>query len=103
MPDSVTPRHALVPESAAGRRLDAVVAELFPEYSRSRLSAWIKSGDVTVDGGTARAVAHTVQGYYASLHTHQTTAPFKDRMMDFDGLNALIGTPELMAQGRQYE
>jgi len=24
-------------------------------------------------------------------------------MMDFDGLNALIGTPELMAQGRQYE
>ena len=53
--------------------------------------------------GTARAVAHTLQGYYASLHTHQTTAPFKDRMMDFDGLNALIGTPELMAQGRQYE
>eukprot|EP01038_Epipyxis_sp_PR26KG_P019319 gene19319-27367_t len=54
-------------------------------------------------GGTARAVVHTLQGYYASLHTHQTTAPFKDRMMDFDGLNALIGTPELMAQGRQYE
>ena len=52
---------------------------------------------VIFPGGTARAVAHTLQGYYASLHTHQTTAPFKDRMMDFDGLNALIGTPELMA------
>ncbi|RZA18995.1 MAG: 23S rRNA pseudouridine(1911/1915/1917) synthase RluD [Lysobacteraceae bacterium] len=48
------PRHAIVPESAAGRRLDAVVAELFPEYSRSRLSAWIKSGDVSVDGASAR-------------------------------------------------
>jgi 23S rRNA pseudouridine1911/1915/1917 synthase len=48
------PRHATVPESAAGRRLDAVLAELFPEYSRSRLSAWIKSGDVTVDGAPAR-------------------------------------------------
>jgi 23S rRNA pseudouridine1911/1915/1917 synthase len=48
------PRPATVPESAAGRRLDAVVAELFPEYSRSRLSAWIKSGDVTVDGAVAR-------------------------------------------------
>jgi 23S rRNA pseudouridine1911/1915/1917 synthase len=48
------PRHATVPESAAGRRLDAVLAELFPEYSRSRLSAWIKSGDVTVDGAVAR-------------------------------------------------
>ncbi|MDP3230424.1 MAG: isocitrate lyase/PEP mutase family protein [Acidovorax sp.] len=54
-------------------------------------------------GGTARAVAHTLQAYYSSLHAHQTTAPFKDQMLDFDGLNALIGTPELMEQGRQYE
>ena len=54
-------------------------------------------------GGTARAVAHTLQGYYASLHTHQTTAPFKERMLDFDGLNALIGTPELMERGRRYK
>ncbi len=40
-------RHALVPAAAAGRRLDAVLTELFPEYSRSRLSAWIKAGQVT--------------------------------------------------------
>ncbi|MBC7379852.1 MAG: isocitrate lyase/PEP mutase family protein [Burkholderiaceae bacterium] len=53
-------------------------------------------------GGTARAVAHTLQAYYASLDTHQTTAPFKNQMLDFDGLNALIGTPELMEQGRCY-
>ena len=45
---------ATVPSTAAGRRLDAVLAELFPEYSRSRLSAWIKSGDVTVDGASPR-------------------------------------------------
>ncbi|MFT4179761.1 MAG: 23S rRNA pseudouridine(1911/1915/1917) synthase RluD [Thermomonas sp.] len=54
MPDASTPRLAHVPETAAGRRLDAVLAELFPEYSRSRLSGWIKSGDVTVDGAPAR-------------------------------------------------
>ena len=48
------PRHALVPDSSAGRRLDAVVAQLFPEYSRSRLSAWIKAGDVSVDGELVR-------------------------------------------------
>lgn len=48
------PRTALVPDTCAGRRLDAVLAELFPEYSRSRLSAWIKSGDVAVDGAPAR-------------------------------------------------
>lgn len=58
---------------------------------------------VIFPGGTARAVAHTLQGYYASLRQHQTTAPWKARMLDFDGLNAVIGTPELLAQGRRYE
>ncbi len=48
------PRLARVPGAAAGRRFDAVLAELFPEYSRSRLAAWIKSGDVLLDGAPAR-------------------------------------------------
>ena len=54
-------------------------------------------------GGTARAVAHTLQAYYTSLRQHQTTLPWTGRMLDFDGLNAVIGTPELLAQGRRYE
>ena len=54
-------------------------------------------------GGTARAVAHTLQGYYSSLAAHGSTAPWRDRMLDFDGLNSLIGTPELLARGRGYE
>ena len=48
------PRSARVPDALAGRRFDAVLAELFPEYSRSRLSAWVKSGDVLLDGATVR-------------------------------------------------
>ncbi len=54
MTDPVSPRLATIPATAAGRRLDAVLADLFPEFSRSRLSAWIKSGHVTVDGAPAR-------------------------------------------------
>ncbi len=54
-------------------------------------------------GGTARAVVHTLQGYYASLAQHRTTEPWRDRMLDFDGLNEVIGTPELMALGQRYE
>lgn len=54
-------------------------------------------------GGTARAVAHTLQGYYASLQAHGSTARWRERMLDFDGLNAVIGTPELLATGRRYE
>ena len=42
-----------VPFSAAGLRFDRALAEMFPDYSRSRLSSWIKSGQATLDGATA--------------------------------------------------
>jgi 2-methylisocitrate lyase-like PEP mutase family enzyme len=58
---------------------------------------------VIFPGGTARAVAHTLAGYYASLHQHGSSLPWRDRMLDFDGLNAVIGTAELLALGRRYE
>lgn len=54
-------------------------------------------------GGTARAVAKTLQAYYASLMANGTTLPYQDRMLDFDGLNAVIGTEELLAAGVRYE
>ena len=57
---------------------------------------------VIFPGGTARAVAHTLQAYYRSLYTHQTTVPMQPSMLDFDQLNALIGTPELLALGQRY-
>lgn len=39
-----------VPVELAGSRLDQAAARLFPDYSRSRLQNWIKSGELTVDG-----------------------------------------------------
>ena len=39
----------------AGQRLDQVASELFSDYSRSRLQAWIKSGELTVNGASGRA------------------------------------------------
>ena len=47
------PRHLTIPPEHAGRRLDQSLAELLPEYSRSRLAAWIDAGRVRVDGGAA--------------------------------------------------
>ncbi|TFF21856.1 isocitrate lyase/PEP mutase family protein [Jiella endophytica] len=58
---------------------------------------------VIFPGGIVRAIARTAQDYYRSLHQHRTNKPFKDRMFDFDGLNAVIGTPELLALGERYE
>lgn len=58
---------------------------------------------VIFPGGLTRALAHCMTAYFASLKQHGTTGPFRDRMLDFTALNALIGTPELLAQGRAYD
>jgi 23S rRNA pseudouridine1911/1915/1917 synthase len=48
-------RRVLVPEDAAGRRLDQAAAALLPEFSRSRLKAWIDAGCLTVAGQAVKA------------------------------------------------
>lgn len=54
-------------------------------------------------GGIARALAVASQDYYRNLLAKGSNAEFKDRMLDFDGLNDLIGTYEMLAQGRKYD
>src|SRR5687768_12913183 len=44
------PMSASVPTALGGMRLDQALARLFPQYSRNRLQAWLKSGHITVDG-----------------------------------------------------
>ena len=57
---------------------------------------------VIFPGGAVRAVARTLQDYYASLAAHGSNAPFSGRMFDFAGLNGLLGTPEILALGDSY-
>ena len=64
---SDAPRTAIVPASAAGRRFDAALAELFPEFSRSRLTEWIKSGNALLDGQVVRPRDPVRGGETASL------------------------------------
>src|SRR6185295_18468067 len=44
------PMAASLPTALGGMRLDLALAHLFPQYSRNRLQAWLKSGHITVDG-----------------------------------------------------
>ena len=54
-------------------------------------------------GGTVRSVAKTLQAYFAELKATGSTEGCRDKMFDFDGLNSLIGTPDLLARGKRYE
>ncbi|MCA0962146.1 isocitrate lyase/PEP mutase family protein [Salipiger bermudensis] len=58
---------------------------------------------VIFPGGIVRALARTAQDYYASLHANGSNRPFGARMFDFDGLNEVIGTPEMLASGQKWE
>ena len=58
---------------------------------------------VIFPGGVVRAQAATARDYYASLLAHGSNAPFRDRMLDFDGVNRIVGTAEMLAQGRGYD
>jgi 2-methylisocitrate lyase-like PEP mutase family enzyme len=58
---------------------------------------------VIFPGAIVRAVAHTAAEFYASLAANGTSEPFRNRMHDFDDLNEVIGTPDMIALGKQYE
>jgi 23S rRNA pseudouridine1911/1915/1917 synthase len=51
VPDDATTEHRLdLPSALAGGRLDAVLAQLLPLYSRARIAQWIDAGAVLLDG-----------------------------------------------------
>ncbi|MBO9357834.1 carboxyvinyl-carboxyphosphonate phosphorylmutase [Bordetella petrii] len=57
---------------------------------------------VIFPGGTVRFHARQMQSYFNSLKQTGSTLAFQDRMFDFDQLNGVIGTPELLALGKRY-
>jgi 2-methylisocitrate lyase-like PEP mutase family enzyme len=58
---------------------------------------------VIFPGGIVRALGRMAAEYYGSLASHGTTEPFRGRMLNFDELNAVTGTPDMIALGRRYE
>jgi 23S rRNA pseudouridine1911/1915/1917 synthase len=67
-------RTAIIPRELAGARLDQALAKLFPEFSRSRLSEWIRQGLATVDQRQCRPRDRVAGGEQVQL----TPAPAVD-------------------------
>ncbi|MFC3284181.1 23S rRNA pseudouridine(1911/1915/1917) synthase RluD [Litchfieldella rifensis] len=61
-------RDERVPDAMAGQRLDQAAAEIFADFSRERLKAWIKQGALTLDGSQARPKDKVYGGERLELH-----------------------------------
>ncbi len=55
-------RQAVITDELHGLRFDQAAAQLFPEFSRSKLQSWVKSGAMTLDGAPVRPRDKVVLG-----------------------------------------
>ena len=58
---------------------------------------------VIFPGAVVRVLARAADEFYATLAAKGTSESFQNRMYDFTALNDVIGTPEMIALGKQYE
>jgi len=63
-----------IPDDCAGLRLDQALARMFPEYSRSRLKAWLLAGSITVDGVSPRPRDEVLGGETVALRVEPEAA-----------------------------
>ncbi len=68
---SDTPIIKQVTEQFAGQRLDAALASMFPDYSRSRLQQWIRDGQVLLDGEVVKPRTRLAGDETLQLTVHQ--------------------------------
>lgn len=52
----------IVPESCLGKRFDQTLAQMFPQYSRSRLKEWILAGHVSVNDSVLTTAREKMYG-----------------------------------------
>ena len=69
--NDIEPIEATVPEHLAGKRFDQALAEMFPEFSRSRLTEWIKSGDALLNGELSKPKSAVNGGETVTLAAKQ--------------------------------
>ena len=62
------PYKAIIAEQHDGQRFDQVLAEMFPDYSRSRLQGWIKKGRALLDGAEVLPRARVKTGQSVDLN-----------------------------------
>ena len=65
-------------------RLDSVAVDLFPQYSRSMLKSWIKSGELTLDGIKVKPSRKINGGEVLAIDAEVTSLELQAEVMSLD-------------------
>ena len=95
------PLQARVPMELGGSRLDKVIAELFPQYSRSRLQGWLKEERVLVNGVAAAKGNQKVQGMDRIALSPGVLAHMQALIPEDMGLDIVARTQEYTVVNKQ--
>ncbi|MCP4476096.1 MAG: 23S rRNA pseudouridine(1911/1915/1917) synthase RluD [Gammaproteobacteria bacterium] len=92
-----------IPDSFSGQRADRALAQLLPDYSRSRIKSWLLSGELTVEGSTISPKQPVKGGEQVVLQAHlaietawQAQAIALDICYEDDALLILNKPPKLV-------
>lgn len=74
-----------IPTHLAGYRLDKVLAELFPDFSRARLQQWIQDGQILVNNASWRGKDKVQGGEQVQIAVHLAEAvPWQAQHLPLD-------------------
>lgn len=71
------PQYILISSNYHGLRLDVALAKLFPPYSRSQLTAWLKAGFITLNSQRAKPKDKVATGDEINLRIEETPKPIE--------------------------
>lgn len=67
--------HTVVPDELGGQRLDQAIAKLLPDYSRTQIQDWIKSGNLKVDNAIVKARMIVMGGETITIDAERKAQP----------------------------
>jgi 23S rRNA pseudouridine1911/1915/1917 synthase len=92
---SELPEKVHVPEALSGHRLDSALAEMFPDYSRSRLKQWIQQGQILLEGKRVKPKVKVFSDQELQLHI-EPVEPTEDCLPEDIPLNIVFEDESLI-------
>jgi 23S rRNA pseudouridine1911/1915/1917 synthase len=90
----------LIPERMIGERIDAAISEMLPDYSRSKITIWIKAGDALINEKTFKPKDRVTgnEVVYLSLNQKQSN----DWVAEKIPLNIVYEDEDIIVINKQF-